>query len=64
MTMVATDFKMDEALKQLGIQDINNGTSTGQTNFGSGEIIESYSPVDGALDWQGQNNFSRKIMKK
>ncbi len=49
MTMVATDFKIDEALKQLGLQEINNGTSTGQTNFGSGETIESYSPVDGQL---------------
>lgn len=49
MTMVATDFKIDEALKQLGLQEINNGTSTGRTNFGSGETIESYSPVDGQL---------------
>ena len=49
MSAVAIDFGMDEALKQLGLTDINEGTSTGQKNFGSGDIIESYSPVDGKL---------------
>jgi len=49
MSLVATDFGIEEALKKLGVKDINDGTSTGQTNFGSGEVIESYSPVDGAL---------------
>lgn len=44
-----TDFGIDKALKELGLQDINEGTSTGNTNFSSGEIIESYSPVDGKL---------------
>ncbi|WP_288955548.1 aldehyde dehydrogenase family protein, partial [uncultured Polaribacter sp.] len=44
-----TDFGMDKALKHLGLQDINNGTSTGQENFSYGEIIASYSPVDGRL---------------
>ncbi|PCH77611.1 MAG: aldehyde dehydrogenase family protein [Flavobacteriaceae bacterium] len=36
-------------LKQLGIKEINNGTSTGLNNFGSGETISSISPVDGAI---------------
>ena len=49
MSNIATAFGIDEALKMLGIKDINEGTSTGQKNFGSGEIIESYSPVDGKL---------------
>lgn len=49
MSIVATDFGMDKALKQLGLQEINNGTSTGSENFGSGEIISSISPVDGTL---------------
>ncbi|MEX0290180.1 MAG: aldehyde dehydrogenase family protein [Flavobacteriaceae bacterium] len=49
MSVVATDFGIDEALRKLGIQDINEGTSTGAANFSSGEIIESYSPVDGVL---------------
>lgn len=49
MQAVATDFGIDKALKQLGIKDINEGTSTGSNNFSSGEIIESYSPVDGQL---------------
>ncbi|NQY04832.1 MAG: aldehyde dehydrogenase family protein [Flavobacteriaceae bacterium] len=49
MSAVATDFGMKEALGQLGLQEINDGTSTGSTNFSNGEIIESYSPVDGEL---------------
>ncbi|MBL4747094.1 MAG: aldehyde dehydrogenase family protein [Flavobacteriaceae bacterium] len=35
-------------LAQLGIKDINHGTSTGLNNFGSGATISSISPVDGA----------------
>ena len=49
MTLVATDFGIDQALEKLGIKKINNGTSTGSEYFSSGEIIDSYSPVDGAL---------------
>ena len=49
MSKVASQFGIDKALRDLGIQDINNGTSTGSLNFGSGEIISSYSPVDGEL---------------
>ena len=43
------DFGIKEALATLGLQEINNGTSTGSVNFSNGEIIESYSPVDGKL---------------
>ena len=49
MSEIALDFGVDTALKVLGIKKTNNGTSTGSTNFGSGEEISSYSPVDGAL---------------
>ena len=49
MSAIATDFGMDKALKTLGLKDINEGTSTGAKNFGSGTIISSYSPVDGQL---------------
>ena len=49
MSKIATEFGITEALKALGINEINEGTSTGSDNFSSGEIIESYSPVDGAL---------------
>jgi aldehyde dehydrogenase (NAD+) len=49
MSKIATEFGITEALKALGIKEINEGTSTGSDNFSSGEIIESYSPVDGAL---------------
>lgn len=36
-------------LKKLGVKEINDGTSTGSQWFSNGEIIESYSPVDGKL---------------
>ena len=49
MEAIATDFGIKEALQQLGVKDINEGTSTGSNNFSSGELIESYSPVDGQL---------------
>ena len=49
MSKIATDFGITDALKKLGIKEVNNGTSTGTQNFGSGEIIASYSPVEGAL---------------
>ena len=49
MSDIAEKFGIKKALKELGIEDINEGTSTGNNFFGSGEIIESYSPVDGAL---------------
>ncbi|MCF6294692.1 MAG: aldehyde dehydrogenase family protein [Flavobacteriaceae bacterium] len=49
METVTTGFGIQEALKQLGVNDINEGTSTGSNNFSSGEIIESFSPVDGKL---------------
>ena len=49
MSTVATDFGIQEALEKLGVKAINEGTSTGQKNFSNGEIIESFSPVDGQL---------------
>ena len=49
MSTIAKDFGMDEALKQLGLKDVNYGTSTGNKWFKGGDEIASYSPVDGAL---------------
>ena len=49
MGLVATDFGIKEVLKALGIKDVNPGTSTGSDYFAHGEVIESYSPVDGEL---------------
>ncbi len=49
MTEVATQFGIQEALITLGLTDINEGTSTGSDNFGSGVAIASHSPVDGSL---------------
>jgi len=40
---------MQSVLKSLSINDINQGCSTGQNWFSSGETLESYSPVDGKL---------------
>jgi len=49
MEAVATNFGINEALHQLGVNAINEGTSTGSNNFSNGPLIESFSPVDGAL---------------
>ena len=42
-------FGIQGALKELGLKEINNGSSTGSDCFSSGELLESYSPVDGRL---------------
>ncbi len=49
MSTIAQQFGMTEALEILGIKAVNEGTSTGSNWFSGGEIIESYSPVDGQL---------------
>ena len=49
MSTVAKDFGMDQALKQLGLKAVNQGTSSGNTWYPGGAQIASYSPVDGAL---------------
>ncbi len=36
-----------KTLKTLGINKINNGTSSGKNSFGNGKEIKSFSPVDG-----------------
>ncbi|MEM7379961.1 MAG: aldehyde dehydrogenase family protein [Bacteroidota bacterium] len=49
MSLVATDFGIEKALQQLGINPVNEGTSTGSDWYASGELIASNSPVDGQL---------------
>ena len=49
MITIANQYGIESALKQLGIEALNEGTSTGENNFANGKIIESYSPADGAL---------------
>lgn len=49
MGAVAADFGIQEVLEALGIQEQNPGTSTGSEFFASGDVIKSYSPVDGNL---------------
>jgi aldehyde dehydrogenase (NAD+) len=48
-TLVSSVVSIAPALKQLGIASNNFGTSTGSHFFGNGELIDSYSPVDGSL---------------
>ena len=40
---------MQNTLKALGLNELNEGCSTGKNWFSNGELIESYSPVDGKL---------------
>ncbi len=49
MEAVAADFGIKEVLKTLGIEEVNEGSSTGKKWFSNGEAISSYSPVDGQL---------------
>lgn len=49
MATIAQQFGMTEALEILGVKAVNEGTSTGNNHFSSGDLIESYSPVDGQL---------------
>ena len=67
MSKIAADFGIHDALKKLGIKDVNEGTSTGSNNFSSGDIISSYSPVDGVqlplLLKNGEQNRHRYVVK-
>jgi aldehyde dehydrogenase (NAD+) len=49
MQATTTRLGIEEALEQLGIKDVNQGTSTGNEWFSNGEEISSFSPVDGQL---------------
>ncbi|MFV9551713.1 aldehyde dehydrogenase family protein [Algibacter sp. PT7-4] len=49
MKDVATNFGINKALDVLGVKAVNEGSSTGLNNFSNGNVIESYSPVDGQL---------------
>ena len=46
---MSDNYGIEEALVKLGLKAENQGTSTGSDWFGNGEMIESYSPVDGKL---------------
>ena len=49
MNTVATAFGMEKALQELGIQEINYGTSTGSDWLPGTSLIASHTPVDGSL---------------
>ena len=45
-----TEFNgIEGVLKELGLKKINEGSSTGSNCFSSGDLLDSYSPVDGRL---------------
>lgn len=48
MSKIAEKYEIHKALKELGIEASNHGTSFDDNFFGSGDSISSYSPVDGA----------------
>lgn len=47
--MVKSTAGIAPALKELGVAANNFGTSTGSHFFGGGDLIDSFSPVDGSL---------------
>ncbi|MDN3665145.1 aldehyde dehydrogenase family protein [Algibacter miyuki] len=49
MQTIANQFGIHKALKVLGVNSINEGTSTGSQKFSNGDLIDSFSPVDGQL---------------
>ncbi|WP_298262887.1 aldehyde dehydrogenase family protein [uncultured Lutibacter sp.] len=49
MEILTIHKTIENALEKLGVKEVNQGTSTGNNFFGNGQIIESYSPVDGKL---------------
>lgn len=49
MSKKKNDFGIHQSLKKLKIKKSNKGASAGGKFFASGEVIESYSPTDGAL---------------
>lgn len=46
-TIVKDQFGIAKMLSDLGINEKNNGTSTGTESFGEGNYISSFSPTDG-----------------
>ncbi|MBL7942019.1 MAG: aldehyde dehydrogenase family protein [Flavobacteriales bacterium] len=48
-TIAPPALDVKQVLSQLGIQPVSEGCSTGKHAFGSGPVIDSYSPVDGKL---------------
>ena len=48
-TATSAELNISPVLTKLGLKKVNEGTSTGKHFFGAGALIDSYSPVDGAL---------------
>lgn len=43
------EINITEILKELKVDQVNDGTSTGKNSFGSGDVIESVTPITGEL---------------
>lgn len=39
--------EIKDILNELGVKDVNHGSSTGKEFFGDGPLIDSYTPIDG-----------------
>ncbi len=48
-TLTSSTIDVSSMLRKLNIKEHNHGVSTGNTSFGSGPTINSYSPVDGKM---------------
>jgi aldehyde dehydrogenase (NAD+) len=49
MEITTIENTIQKALDKLGVKALNSGTSTGSNFFGNGDVLESYSPVNGKL---------------
>jgi len=63
MASTTANFNLNEVLKALSISEKNAGTSTGSTTYGTGEVFESVSPVDGKTIGQVTTTTSEEYTK-
>ena len=52
---------LDKLFSKYHIDQLTNGCSTGNNWFGSGEVIESVSPVDGKLIRENIMWFKKRL---
>lgn len=48
-TAISAGVNIEPVLTKLGLKKMNEGTSTGKHFFGSGPVLDSYSPVNGEM---------------
>lgn len=67
MAETKNQFGIEEALRELQLEKINSGTSTGSDWFSNGDTIDSYSPADGSKIGSvttSTNEDYEKVMQK